>query len=160
MTVDRKYWVLRFWEAAAEWLKIRMKDKAVGYLKSIHLRLNKYILPYIGNLKLRDIKAPVILKLCRQIEIKGFYDTAHSVRGLIGQIFRFSIASNWCENAPTITLISRQTLHYAHKPRWNGFLMRSIKAILSTLWGLQCCFQSTRRRVRVKSATLNTCRNE
>jgi len=57
-----------FSEAAAEWVRVRMKDKAAGYLKTIHLRLNKYILPFIGNLKLNDIKSPVILKLCRQIE--------------------------------------------------------------------------------------------
>ncbi|MBR1487173.1 MAG: DUF4102 domain-containing protein, partial [Synergistaceae bacterium] len=31
-----------FQEAAAEWLKIRMKDKAAGYLKAINLRLRKY----------------------------------------------------------------------------------------------------------------------
>jgi len=93
-----------FSEAAAAWAKVRMKDKAAGYLKTIHLRLNKYILPFIGNLKLNDIKSPVILKLCRQIENNEFYETAHRVRTLIGQVFRFSIASGYCENDPTTAL--------------------------------------------------------
>ena len=123
-----------FREAAAEWLKIRMKDKAAGYLKSIHLRLNKYILPFIGSLKLTDIKSPVILKLCRQIENKEFIETSHRVRALIGQVFRFSIASGWCENDPTQALTGALTpTRHKHmstltNPAEIAILMRSIKA--------------------------------
>ncbi len=44
-----------FSKAASEWLKVRMKDKTGGYLKTIHYRLNKYILPTLGAWPLRDI---------------------------------------------------------------------------------------------------------
>ena len=49
-------------------------------------------------------------------------------------MFRFAIASGWCENDPTIALkgalISRRAKHYATltDPAEIGFLMRSIKA--------------------------------
>ena len=114
-----------FQEAATEWLKIRMRDKAAGYLKAINLRLKKYILPAIGNLKLTDIKAPVILNLCRKIENKEFIETSHRVRALIGQVFRFAIASGWCENDPTQALTGALTpvraKHInAHKSRRNS----------------------------------------
>ncbi|MBR1487010.1 MAG: integrase arm-type DNA-binding domain-containing protein, partial [Synergistaceae bacterium] len=92
---------VNFQEASKDWLKIRMKNKSPNYLKSIHLRLEKYILPAIGEMKLSDIKAPIVLNLCRKIENKEFIETAHRIRGLIGQIFRFSIASGYCENDPT-----------------------------------------------------------
>ena len=65
---------VNFQEAATEWLKVRMKGKAKTYLEAIRQHLNKYILPAIGNLKLTEIKSPVILKLCRQIEMKEFLD--------------------------------------------------------------------------------------
>ena len=58
---------VNFLEAAEQWLKVRMKGKAANYMKSIHLRLGKYILPSIGNLKLSEIKSPTVLALCRKI---------------------------------------------------------------------------------------------
>ena len=42
-----------------------------------------------------------VLSLCRKIENKEFSETPRKVRGFIGQIFRFSIASGWWENDPT-----------------------------------------------------------
>ncbi len=135
-----------FQEAAAEWLKVRMRDKAAGYLKSIHLRLNKYILPYIGDLKLTDIRSPVILKLCRQIEMKEFLETSHRVRAVIGQVFRFAIASGWCENDPTAALTGALTpVRHKHMatltdPSEIGFLMRSIKAYPFDLMRLAMLF--------------------
>ncbi|MBR1486432.1 MAG: tyrosine-type recombinase/integrase [Synergistaceae bacterium] len=135
-----------FQEAAAEWLKIRMKDKAATYLKSIHLRLKKYILPSIGNLKLSDIKAPVILNLCRKIENKELIETSHRVRALIGQVFRFSIASGYCENDPTAALTGALTpTRHKHmaaifEPSEIAILMKSIKAYPFKLMRLAMLF--------------------
>ena len=93
-----------FHDVAEQWLKVRMKDKAENYLASIHQRLRKYILPAIGNMKLSEIKAPVILNLCRKIEGKEFLETAHRVRALVGQVFRFAVASGYCDHDPTQAL--------------------------------------------------------
>ena len=54
-------------------------------------KFSKYILPAIGNLKLSDIKSPVILKLCRPIEIKEFIETSQRVRAVIEQVFSFRL---------------------------------------------------------------------
>ena len=111
-----------------------MKDKAASYIEVTQQKFNKYILPAIGNLKLSDIKSPVILKLCRQIENKEFIETSHRVRAVIGQVFRFAIASGWCENDPTTALTGALTpARHKHMatltdPAEIGFLMRSIKA--------------------------------
>ena len=111
-----------------------MKDKAASYIEVTQQKFNKYILPAIGNLKLSDVKAPVILKLCRQIENKEFIETSHRVRAVIGQVFRFAIASGWCENDPTTALTGALTpARHKHMatltdPAEIGFLMRSIKA--------------------------------
>ena len=135
-----------FQEVASEWLKVRMKDKAESYREAINLRLKKYILPAIGNLKLYDIKTPVILKLCRKIEDKNLIEAAHKVREIIGQVFRFAIASGYCENDPTTALkgalIPRRKQHYATliEPSEIGFLIRSIKSYPFDLMRLAMLF--------------------
>jgi len=137
---------VNFQEAAAEWFRIRMRDKAASYIEVTQQKFSKYILPAIGNLKLTDIKSPVILKLCRQIENNEFFEVSHRVRGLIGQVFRFAIASGWCENDPTIALkgalISRRAKHYATltDPSEIAILMRSIKAYPFDLMRLAMLF--------------------
>jgi len=135
-----------FQEAAAEWLKVRMRDKAESYIESIKQRLRKYILPAIGNLKLTDIKSPVILKLCRKIENQNFIEAAHKVREIIGQVFRFSIASGYCDYDPTPALkgalTPRYKKHYATltDPSEIAILMRSIKAYPFDLMRLAMLF--------------------
>ena len=121
-----------FSEASAQWLKIRMKDKAENYLKSINLRLKKYILPAIGHLDLDSIKSPVVLNLCRKIEDKEFIETAHRVRAVIGQVFRFAIASGWCENDPTVALRGAPTAR--SKKHFSTMLdTKDIKILVSSI---------------------------
>ena len=44
-----------------------MKDKAEGYLKTIYYRLNKYMLPMLGDFPLKDITSGNILHICRRV---------------------------------------------------------------------------------------------
>ena len=128
-----------FSEVTTEWLKTRMKGKADTYLKTIHFRLRKYILPELGAMSLKDIKAPDVLRLCRKIEDTGHDETARRVKTVVGQIFRFAIASGWAENDPTSALLGalspRQNQHYATltDPSEIGILMRAMKAYPYTL---------------------------
>ncbi len=123
-----------FSEVVNSWLKVRMTGKAEGYLRTIHFRLNKYILPELGLISIKDIKAPDVLRLCRKIENTGHEETARRVKTVIGQIFRFAIASGWAENDPTSALIGalapRNNKHYATltNPSEIAILMRAIKA--------------------------------
>lgn len=87
-----------------EWLKVRMKDKSSGYMKSVHLRLKKYILPALGNIPIDRITTGDILRMCRRIENLGFIETAQRVKVLAGQVLRFGIAEGWIENDPTVAL--------------------------------------------------------
>ena len=137
---------VNFRKAAEQWLRIRMKDKAASYLEAIRQHLDKYILPTIGNLKLSEIKTPVVLSLCRKIENKEFSETPRKVRGFIGQVFRFAIASGWCEHDPTIALSGalapHREKHYATlvEPSEIAVLMRSIKAYPFDLMRLAMLF--------------------
>ncbi|MBR1487032.1 MAG: tyrosine-type recombinase/integrase [Synergistaceae bacterium] len=128
-----------FSEVPAEWLKIRMRGKAENYLLTIHFRLNKYILPEIGGMSLNEIEAPDILRLCRKIEASGHAETARRVRTVIGQIFRFAIASGWTKYDPTAALLGalspRRNKNYATltDPREISILIKAMKAYPYTL---------------------------
>ena len=123
-----------FMDAAVEWLNVRMNGKAEGYLKTIHYRLNKYILPLLGTCPLKEITSPHILQLCRDVESTGHEETAKRVKMIIGQIFRFSIASGWTEIDPTNALkgvlMIRIHRHYPilTDPADIALLMRAMKA--------------------------------
>ena len=105
-----------FSEITSEWLKVRMQNKDEGYLKTINLRLKKYILPEIGAMPLAEINSRNILDLCRKIENLGYTETAQRVKVIIGQVFRYAIAAGYAENDPTYALMGalspKKVLHY------------------------------------------------
>ena len=122
-----------FATVAAEWIKIRMQPKATeGYIRTILLRLNRWILPTIGDMKLKEITSGAILQLCRKIEDKGTIETAVRVRTIISQVFNYAIATDRTAVNPTLALHgalkTRQVKHYATitEPKKIALLMRQI----------------------------------
>ena len=128
-----------FSEITNEWLNVRMNNKAESYVKTVHYRLNKYILPEIGNWPLKEITSGNILQLFRQIEDTGHDETARRVKTVIGQIFRFAIAAGWTDSDPTSALLGalkpRRNNHYATitNPPEIAILMKAIKAYPYTI---------------------------
>lgn len=93
-----------FAQAVDDWLRSKMAAMSPGYLRVVHLRLKKYILPLMGDLRLEQITPGEILRLCRGIEARGSIETAARVRQIIGQVFRFAIAADLTEMDPTSAL--------------------------------------------------------
>ena len=100
-----------FADVVAEWLKVRMADRAESYVRTVRLRLNKYILPEIGATPLMKITSADVLKSCRDIESLGHNETARRVKTLIGQVYSFAIAAGYTDSDPTAAL------HRALKPQ-------------------------------------------
>ena len=123
-----------FGDIAAEWLKKRMSDKKQSYLRTLKIRLDKYILPELKDMPLNEITSGTILKLCRKIEARGIIETAARVKVIIGQIFRYAIATDRAENDPTVglkgALETRTPKHMAAltKPSEIALLMKNINA--------------------------------
>lgn len=82
-----------------------MADKDDYYIRTIHFRLNKYILPAIGAMPLKEITSASILRICRQIEDAGHDETAKRVKTIIGQVFRFAIAAGYTDSDPASALL-------------------------------------------------------
>ena len=60
-------------------------------------RLEKDLFPYIGARPIEEIKAPELLTVLRRIESRGALDTAHRIRFMCGQVFRYAIATGRAE---------------------------------------------------------------
>lgn len=58
----------------------------------------------LGPRPIRDIKAPEILATLRRVEREGNYESARRLRALIGQIFRYAIATTRADGDPTVAL--------------------------------------------------------
>ena len=57
--------------------------------------------PGIGSRPIADISAPEILAILRPIEARGRHETAKKLRGAIGQVFRFAVATGRAQGDPT-----------------------------------------------------------
>jgi len=57
--------------------------------------------PGIGSRPIADISAPEILAILRPIEARGRHETAKKLRGAIGQVFRFAVATGRAQGDPS-----------------------------------------------------------
>ncbi|MEJ2724788.1 MAG: integrase arm-type DNA-binding domain-containing protein [Deltaproteobacteria bacterium] len=75
-----------------------------GHAKTIKSRLEHNVFPWIGKRPIIEIKAPELLMVLRRIESRGALETAHRVRAICGQVFRYAIATGRAERDPAADL--------------------------------------------------------
>ena len=124
-----------FADVVNEWLEARAKPKfSESYMRTVLLRLGKFILPEFGHLKIGEITSSKVLALCRRIEASGTVDTSHRVKQLAGQIFRFAIVTDRVDSDPTVALYGALS---PHKERHYSSVMGSaaIGALIRSIEG-------------------------
>ena len=82
-----------FSAVADEWLALKKKTLSEGTWQRDRDQLQKLAGPKLGKRPIADIEAQEVLAVLRDLESKGFGDTAHRVRGVIGRVFRYAIAT-------------------------------------------------------------------
>lgn len=97
--------------AAESWQKNRETSLDPAHAKRVWSRLERDVLPSLGDMLLQDITPPDVLRVIRKIEDRGALDISRLAKQSISQIFQFSIASGICTSFPTAHL------HGALKPR-------------------------------------------
>ncbi len=102
----------------------------------------------LGHRAVADIKSPEVLDALRVIEAKGNYETAHRVRGLVGEVFRYAIATGRADYDPTFALkgalVAVQVTHRAAVTDWNAF-----KELLSAVWSYEGASPATRAALKL-----------
>jgi integrase len=93
-----------FEAVAREWF---LKNKPVWtekHAQTIISRLENNIFPWLGGTAISSITAPMLLESLRRIEDRGAVETAHRVKQICGQIFRYAIATGRGERDPSADL--------------------------------------------------------
>jgi integrase len=78
---------------AREWFENKKGGLKDTYMTRIWGRLEKDLLPFLGQKPIGEITAPGLLEILRKIETRGVIDTAHRCLQYCGQIFRYAIAT-------------------------------------------------------------------
>lgn len=113
--------------------------RADSHARTVRSRLDRLILPYLGNKNPREITAPEVLAVLRRIEDRGHVESAHRVAQIIGQVFRFGIATGRADRDVAADLrgaiMPRDVRHYPTitDSARIGELMRAIHAFSGTV---------------------------
>ena len=62
--------------------------------------MKRDVFPWIGSRPIKELKAPELLSVLRRVESRGALDTAHRIRGLLNQIFRYAVVTGRAEHNP------------------------------------------------------------
>jgi integrase len=120
-----------FEKLSLEWL-IKQEQFTKGHVRTIESRLKNDIIPWIGSRPVDGITAKEVLALCRKVEDRNAIETAHRVKTICSQVFRYCIGEGLIESDPCRdlknALKSVKTKHMATitEPKKIGDLLRAI----------------------------------
>jgi integrase len=123
-----------FEAVARDWVKKTAATRAASTQEKIEAWLEKNIFPAFGSMPITSIGARDVLAAVRKIEERGAVDSAHRVKQLCGQVFRYAVAAGFAERDVTADLRGALAApiksHYAAitEPAQVGALMRAINA--------------------------------
>lgn len=122
-----------FESVAREWLANTASKRAEITQLKVKTWLEKDAFPYIGKLPISTIGPRDVLdKVVRKLEARGAIDTAHRVKQLCGQVFRYAVVTGRADRDVTAdlrdALATKKTTNHAAitEPKPLGDLLRAI----------------------------------
>jgi len=82
---------------AREWHTKFMHTWTPGHAVKIMSRLENDLFPWLGKRPIKEIKAPELLTTLRRVESRGALESAHRIRTIAGQVFRYAVATGRAE---------------------------------------------------------------
>ena len=123
--------IVTFAAVAREWWKRYMVQGSVHYAEESWRRLEREVMPWIGNKPVAKITSPAILAILRRIEQRGTLVVARKVKSHISQIMRYGIACGFVNRDPARDLGWALTPHKC-KPRAAIVEPRQIGQLMGT----------------------------
>lgn len=93
-----------FEAVAHEWFLKNKHTWTEGHSRTIISRLTLNVFPWLGDRPVGSIAPPELLMVLRRIEERGALETAHRVKQICGQVFRYAIATGRAERDPSADL--------------------------------------------------------
>jgi hypothetical protein len=82
---------------AREWHNKFMHTWKKSHSSRVLSRLERDVFPHLNQRPIAQIKAPELLGVLRRLESRGILHTAHIIRSICGQIFRYAVATGRAE---------------------------------------------------------------
>lgn len=89
---------------AREWHDKFISSWTPGHAVTIMTRMERDLFPWLGVRPIGEIKAPELLAALHRVESRGALETAHRIRTIAGQVFRYAIATGRAERDPSADL--------------------------------------------------------
>lgn len=121
-----------FEAVARTWLKKTATNRVESTQGKLTTWLEKDIFPYIGSKPIIEIGPRDVLAAVQKMEARGAIETAHRIKQICGQVFRYAVATGSAERDVTSdlkgALASVPKTNYAAitEPKQAADLMRSI----------------------------------
>ena len=93
-----------FKAVALEWHQLHAHEWTPAYAKQIMSRLEADVFPSIGEDDVADIKPARMLEVLKAVEARGVLETNRRLKQYCSAIFRYGIASQYCEHDPAAPL--------------------------------------------------------
>jgi integrase len=93
-----------FKNIAVEWHTAFKEKWTEKHSERLLTRLEQDFFPFLGDVPIKEIKAPALLELLRRVEIRSL-EQAHKLWGTCNQIFSYAIASGRVEFNPAAGLV-------------------------------------------------------
>lgn len=93
-----------FEAVARQWLKKMAPTRSVSTQDKVQGWLDNNVFPVLGKKPIADIKPRDILAAVQKMEVRGAVESAHRVKQVCGQIFRFAVAHDMVERDITADL--------------------------------------------------------
>lgn len=123
-----------FEKVARTWLDKTAAKRADSTREKVTTWLENHVFPSIGRMPISTIGPRDVLAVVQKIEARGAIESAHRVKQVCGQIFRYAVASGLAERDVTADLkgalaaVPRSNHAAITEPKQAGELMRSIQA--------------------------------
>jgi hypothetical protein len=89
---------------ARQWLAKTAADRAANTQHKVTVALENNIFPYLGKSPISTISPLDVLAVVQKMEARGAIDTAHRVKQICGQVFRYAVAAGLVERDVTADL--------------------------------------------------------
>ena len=86
---------------AREWHTKFAPTWTEGHAAMIMSRLERDLFPWIGKRPIAGIKAPELLAVLHRVESRGALESAHRIRTIAGQVFRYAVSTGRAERDPS-----------------------------------------------------------
>lgn len=94
-----------FEHVAREWFASKLPGWVPSYSDRLMSRLEADVFPPLGRRAIADIEPPDVLEAIRKVEARGAVELAKREMQVIGQVFRYAIATGRAKRDPTRDLV-------------------------------------------------------